>query len=125
MIVLDATVLIAHLAGDDVHADRALAIIDTEEELAIHPLTLAECLVGPARLDREDEALRTIERLGIGQLSLGPQQLLALAKLRAGTSLRLPDCCVLAAAIEAGARLATFDDRLVRVARDQGVVVVG
>lgn len=125
MIVLDASVLIAHLAGGDAHADRALDIIDTEEELALHPLTLAECLVGPARLHREAEALQAIERLGIGQLSVGVGQPVVLARLRAGTSLRLPDCCVLAAAIEAGARLATFDDRLVRVARDQGVEVVG
>ena len=125
MIVLDATVLIAHLAGDDVHADRALAIIDTEEELAIHPLTLAECLVGPARVQREDEALETIERLGIEQLPFGADQPLALAKLRASTSLKLPDCCVLAAAIEAGARLATFDDKLARIARERGVETVG
>ena len=125
MIVLDATVLIAHLAGDDLYADRALDIIDTEEDLALHPLTLAECLVGPARLHREDEALQTITRLGIGQLPLGPQQPLALAKLRASTSLKLPDCCVLSAAIETGARLATFDDRLAWVAREQGIEVAG
>lgn len=125
MIVLDASVLIAHLAGGDAHADRALDIIDTEEELAIHSVTLAECLVGPARLHREAEALQAIERLGIEQLPFGPQQPIALAKLRADTVLRLPDCCVLAAAIETGARLATFDDRLARVASDQGVEVVG
>ena len=125
MIVLDASVLIAHLAGGDAHADRALDIIDTEEELAIHPLTLAECLVGPARVQREDEALETIERLGIEQLPFGADQPLALAKLRASTSLKLPDCCVLAAAIEAGARLATFDDKLARIARERGVETVG
>lgn len=44
MIVLDASVLISHLI-EDVHSTRALDIIDTEEELAIHPITLAECLV--------------------------------------------------------------------------------
>lgn len=125
MIVLDATVLIAHLAGDDVHADRALAILDTEEELAIHPLTLAECLVGPARVHRDDEALEAIDRLGIEQLPFDTQQPLALARLRASTSLKLPDCCVLAAAIEAGARLATFDDKLARIARERGVETVG
>ena len=123
--MLDATVLIAHLAGDDVHAQRALAILDTEEDVAIHPLTLAECLVGPARVHREDEALETIDRLGIEQLPFGAQQPLALAKLRASTPLRLPDCCVLAAAIDAGARLATFDDKVARIAREQGVETVG
>lgn len=122
MIVLDASVLISHLI-DDVHSARALDIIDTEEELAIHPITLAECLVGPVRVGRESEAMRTIESLGIERLALTDQQPLALAKLRAGTSLKLPDCCVLAAAIESAATLATFDTTLATVASEYGVAV--
>lgn len=100
MIVLDASVVISHLAGD-VHSSQALDIIDAEEELALHPLTL-ECLVGPARVGREAEALRIIETLGIATVPVTDQPL-ALARLRAETSLRLPGCCVLAAALETGA----------------------
>jgi len=123
MIVLDANVLIAHLIDDDAHAARALDIIDTEEELAIHPVTLAECLVGPVRVKREGEALQTIERFGIEQLPFGDEQPLTLARLRASTPLKLPDCCVLAGAMQIGARLATFDATLARVAREHGVSV--
>lgn len=123
MIVLDASVVISHLAGD-VHSSQALDIIDTEEELALHPLTLAECLVGPARVGREAEALRIIETLGIATVPVTDQQPLALARLRAETSLRLPGCCVLAAALETGASLATFDVTLARVAAERAVVVV-
>ncbi len=35
-----------------------------------------------------------------------------LAQLRASTGLRMPDCCVLLAAEDAGASVASFDDRL-------------
>ena len=122
MIVLDASVVISHRAGD-VHSSQALDIIDTEEELALHPLTLAECLVGPARVGREAEALRIIETLGIATAPVTDQPL-ALARLRAETSLRLPGCCVLAAALETGASLATFDVTLARGAAERGVVVV-
>ena len=122
MIVLDASVLISHLI-EDVQSTRALDIIDTEEELAIHPITLAECLVGPVRVNREAEAIRTIEALGIERLRISTEQPLALAKLRASTSLKLPDCCVLAAAIETGATLATFDATLAKAASEHGVAV--
>ncbi|MFT4216172.1 MAG: PIN domain-containing protein [Micropruina sp.] len=122
MIVLDASVLISHLI-EDVHSARALDIIDTEEELAIHPMTLAECLVGPVRVGREVEAMRTLDALGIERLPIGDQQPLALATLRATTPLKLPDCCVLAAAIETGATLATFNTALAKVASEHGVAV--
>lgn len=123
MIVLDASVLIAHLADDDVHGLEALEILDTEEELAIHPLTLAECLVGPARLGREEEALAIIERLGIQQVPMPPGQPLALARLRASTRLKLPDCWVLAAVLETPASVATFDAALVAAAKKLGIAV--
>jgi predicted nucleic acid-binding protein len=46
-----------------------------------------------------------------------------LAALRAGTGLKLPDCCVLQAAEQAHAGIATFDDRLAAAARELGVDV--
>jgi predicted nucleic acid-binding protein len=74
-------------------------------------------------VNREAEALETIDRFGIERLPFGDQQPLTLAKLRAHTPLKLPDCCVLAAAMETGAGLATFDATLARVAQDHGIVV--
>jgi predicted nucleic acid-binding protein len=47
-----------------------------------------------------------------------------LAGLRASTGLKLPDCCALLVAEAQGAALATFDDRLARVARSRGVAVL-
>lgn len=123
MIVLDASVLIAHLAGDDAHAALALQILDTEEELAIHPVTLAECLVGPARLNRELEAMAMIKRLGIEQVAISHVEPMDVARLRAATQLKLPDCFVLAAAMHAAASLATFDASLSRAAAELGITV--
>jgi predicted nucleic acid-binding protein len=48
-----------------------------------------------------------------------------LAELRVRTGLKLPDCCVLDVALQHRAAVATFDDRLARVARDLGLDVVG
>ena len=61
--------------------------------------------------------------MGVEQLPVPAEQPLTLAKLRAGTSLRLPDCCVLAAAMETGAALATFDATLAKVAAEHGITV--
>lgn len=123
MIVLDASVLIAHFAIRDAHSARALDLLDTEEGLSIHPITLAEVLTRPARDGRADLYRERIASMGIEQLSVPAGQPLTLAKLRAGTSLKLPDCCVLAAALETGATLATFDTTLAKAASEHGVTV--
>lgn len=124
MIVLDASVLIAHTAAD-VHAEAAQAILDTDQDLCIHPLTRAEFLVGPVRIGRESEAERFLDRLDVAQLSPPPDEPLALARLRVATGLRFPDCCVLVSAIREGASLATFDKALARAARARGIAVLG
>lgn len=125
MIVLDASVLIAHMVEGDVHSTRALEILDTEEELGLHPMTRAECLVGPVRVGLEVEAVDAIDRLGVERLASAADEPLDLARLRAQTGLKLPDCCVLAAALRHGASLATFDVRLAEVARGLSLSVVG
>ena len=123
MIVLDASVLIAHFAVRGAHSTRALELLDTEEELAIHPITLAEVLARPARDGRAEHYRERIAIMGVEQLPVPTEQPLTLAKLRAGTSLKLPDCCALAAAMETGATLATFDATLATVATEHGVPV--
>lgn len=125
MIVLDAGVLIAHLSVDDVHQDAAFEILDTEEELLIHPLTLAEALVHPARMGTELADLAKIESLGLLRREETVDEPVHIARLRAVSSLTLPDCAVLVTAETFGASLATFDRRLADVARRRGVTVVG
>lgn len=47
-----------------------------------------------------------------------------LASLRAETNLKLPDCCVVLAAEQTQATLATFDHRLAATAEQRGLAVL-
>ncbi len=124
--MLDASVLIAFLDGGDAHHDaaRALLAAHVDDDLAVHPLNLAETLVGPVRQGRVDVALRALRDLEVTELSFPADSALRLAELRATTGLRMPDCCVLLAAEQTGATLASFDGRLTAAARHRGLTAV-
>lgn len=126
MIVLDASVIIAYLDSDDVHHDRAEALLarEIDDDFAINSLTLAEVLVVPARDNRMDDARATLSDLEVRELPFPAEAGATLARLRADTNLKMPDCCVLLTAEYAGARLASFDDRLARVAAARNIVVL-
>jgi hypothetical protein len=47
-----------------------------------------------------------------------------LAELRATTNRKMPDCCVLLAAEQAAARIASFDDGQLRAASARDIVTV-
>lgn len=125
MIVVDASVLIAHLDASDVHHDRAgtLLLSAGDDSLAASPLTLAEVLVGPARVGLLDRATAALRQLEVTRVSLADDAHPRLATLRASTDLKLPDCCVLLAAEQAHAAVATFDVRLAATARELGFAV--
>lgn len=125
MIVLDASVMIAHLLEGDAHAAATLEILDTEEELAMHGISIAESLVGPAKRDVIEVAERAMGSLGVERLQPAVDEPRRLALLRAQSGLKLPDCCVVVAAETNDATLATFDRRLADVARERGIEVVG
>jgi predicted nucleic acid-binding protein len=101
--VLDASILLAHFDDTDPHSEAAAAILADADELAASTITLAEVLVGAARAGRLDEQLAAIAELQITELPLEPGAAAALARLRADTGLRMPDCCVLHAALSSHA----------------------
>lgn len=80
---------------------------------------------GSARLGRLAQAAAALDQLRVCAVDLPPDAPLRLAALRAGTKLKLPDCCVLLAADQAGDAVATFDDRLADAARTHGLAVQG
>jgi predicted nucleic acid-binding protein len=125
VIALDASVIIAHLDADDRHHDRASALLRelAGDELCASRLTLAEVLVGPARVGKLEIATTALRQLGLEGLGLDDDAPEKLATLRVTTPLKLPDCCVLLAAERWGCAIATFDDRLATVARLRGVDV--
>lgn len=124
MIVADARVLIAHLDHSDAHGDRATALLVEAgaPPLRASPITVAEVLVGPARVGRLDDAHLALRALGVQEIALAADAPARLARLRAETDLKLPDCCVLLAAQDAGAHtVLTFDERLAACARRVGL----
>lgn len=126
MIVLDASVLVAHLSPSDAHHEAAtqLLLAATDESLAVHALTLAEVLVGGVKIDKGAEMLADLQAIGLGLAVRDDDEPLRLAELRALTGLRLPDCCVLDAAQTNAAQLATFDRALAAAAGRLGVTVL-
>jgi len=125
VIVVDASVLIAHLDERDAQHARAVETLleSAEQPLACSPITLAEVLVGPARHARLDAARKAVAELGVSEITLPKDSAGRLASLRSETTLKLPDCCVLLAAQDARAeRVLTFDDRLARAATELGFI---
>ena len=125
MIVVDANVMIAVLDPHDSHFDlaRRFFAAHASERLAAHRLTMAEALVLAANGGREVAAAAAISALGVGRFD-EPDDPIELARLRARSGLKMPDCCVLYAAIRERAKLATFDARLAKAAAGLGVQVV-
>lgn len=92
--------------------------------MAANPLTLAEVLVGPAAAGLLDTAADALEVLGVGVVELAIDAPARLAELRVATGLKLPDCCVLLAAEQSDATVATFDSRLAAAAATMGFDVL-
>lgn len=127
VIVLDASVLIAYLDGDDSQhlAAQSLLVEAVDEDLGVNPLTLAEVLVVPARDGRLEPTQAALRDLEVDELPFPSDTAVRLARLRATTGLKMPDCCVLLAAEDADASVATFDDRLVQTAQARNLSVIG
>jgi predicted nucleic acid-binding protein len=126
VILLDASVLIAYLDSEDAHhadAERLLAAT-IDDEFAVNTLTLAEVLVVPARDGRLDAVRGFLRDLEVIELRFPADSAVKLAQLRVDTGLKMPDCCVLLAAEDVGARIASFDDRLVKAAEARHLKVL-
>ncbi|MDR1440786.1 MAG: type II toxin-antitoxin system VapC family toxin [Bifidobacteriaceae bacterium] len=125
MIVLDASVLIAYLQPADAHHANAVQILKRTEpgRMLVHSITLAEVLAGPAQAGREVDLERALNRIGVRVAATSPDEPVALARLRATTGRKLPDCCVLLVAQHLGAELATFDRALAEPAKRLGLTV--
>lgn len=126
MIVLDASALIAHLSPDDTHHDAAGSVLldAIDAPLLVHPLSLAEVLVGGVRIGNGAKMLADVHAIGVRLADRDDGEPMRLAELRAATRLTLPDCCVLDVAVNHRATLATFDRALATAARRLGIDVV-
>jgi predicted nucleic acid-binding protein len=126
VIVLDASVLIAFLDSEDNHHAAADQLLTRaiDDDLAVYSLTLAEILVAPVRDDRLDPVLAALHALEVQELPFPADTALRLAQLRATTGLKMPHCCVLLAAEDAAASIASFDERLAQTAEMRNLPVL-
>ncbi len=125
MITLDASFVIAYLSSQDPHHEEAYSYLRRAagEDLLIHSLNLAEVLVGGVRAGRGEEMLHDLESIGL-QVAPRPEgEPLRLATLRAGSGLKLPDCCALDTALSTRSTLATFDGALAAAATQRHLAV--
>lgn len=125
MIVLDASVLIAHFEStDELHAAASDLLMTYASELfASSVITLAEVYVGAARAGQADKLEQLLARLHVKPVELPADGARRLGELRATTQLKMPDCCVLYTAEHHDAAIATFDERLAARAVDLGLSV--
>lgn len=124
-LILDASVLIAHLDSTDTQHERAVTLLleAAEESFRASPITLAEVLTGPARMGALGRAKAALAEIGVRSTGLDNEAPEKLAEIRAATGLKMPDCCVVLAAEQEGTDLATFDDRLAAAARARGIPI--
>jgi len=121
-VILDACVVIAALDAGDPHHTAAAALLAEPGALRIHEVNLGEALVAAANAGLLDQVRRDLADAGIEEVH-GPGH--SLARIRAETRLRMPDCCVLLAAESTGDdTIATFDHRLASVALRRGLRVL-
>lgn len=127
MIVADANVVIAASTPGHSHHASAQEILREHgpRGIVLPTLTMAEVLVGSARAGAEDRARHLLSKAGFDLLPAEEPTPEDLARLQAGTSLKMPDVCVLATAEHLQVGLATFDARLAREAEARGVTVLG
>ncbi len=127
MIVADASWIIAlRNPGDDHHRQAVAVSVEIDEEaVLLHLVTLAECLVAPAKLGVLDEAASRL-RAACEVIDVDLDAPNRWASLRAETGLRLPDAIVLDTALRHRVRaIATFDERLATHTARRGLEVLG
>jgi predicted nucleic acid-binding protein len=126
VIVLDANVMIGVFYPSDAHHDKAAALLERHAAhgFIVHPITLAESLVGAAKVGRLNQVRRQIQNMGIDVFVPDDDEPVLIAELRSNTGLKLPDCCVLAASLGLSAPLLSFDDKLIDCARGQSIDLI-
>lgn len=119
--VLDANIIVGYLDADDVHHADAREIVTGADELAASVLTIGEASVDAVRKGRLQELLAALAAIELRTAELTADAAPTLAQLRAQTTLKMPDVCVLCAAMTLGAdAIGTRDRQLRRVARERG-----
>jgi predicted nucleic acid-binding protein len=124
--VLDADVLIGALDGRDAHHDHARRLFAgwrrQHDVLTVSVVNLSEVLIAPAAAPgRLATAREAIAALGIDVHLPNETIGVEAARLRHRHAISLPDAYCLATAKHTKASLASFDEKVVRAARGEGL----
>ena len=121
LVVLDASALIALASDTDPNHNWALEMFRDTVSFGIQmtALTQAEVLVHPARAGKLEKFLKLIGALGIEITPIEESDSSQIARIRATTSLKMPDAVVLCQAIKVAGSIATTDQTLARVAKEK------
>jgi predicted nucleic acid-binding protein len=125
-VVLDADVVIGALDAADAHHGAARRALEGWHEAGtsrlLSAVTLTEILVAQAGDERMLRRARgAVDALGIRVVAPGESTAVDAARHRARHPISVPDAFCLALAVHAGTALASFDRRLSRAARSEGV----
>lgn len=127
-LVIDADVVIGALDEHDAHHPRARALFSGwhhgQDEVAISVVNLTEVLIAPS----VDAAKLAAARRAIADLGIKvhqPNQAIAVeaARLRQRHPISLPDGYCLATAKHSASSLASFDQRILKAAEREGIIV--
>ncbi|MGO4300461.1 type II toxin-antitoxin system VapC family toxin [Leifsonia sp. RAF41] len=121
-LAVDAGVLIAILDPWDIHHAAATEVFAVGTRYLVHPVNVAQALINPEREGHALEAFEDLRRFGVTLTTLGPNEPLILARIRAEHGLRMPDACALAVAVGNDIPLVTFDTQLASAASERGLL---
>ena len=125
MIILDANVLIGFLDANDPHHHATMNLLERRfvDGFGASVLTVAEALVHPTRVGRQDEVMASLARIGVQLIALEASDAVALAGVRNEYRLRMPDAVALHTALHTRSDLASFDDALIAAGERAGVAI--
>src|SRR5450755_2442996 len=124
--LLDADVLIGALDGDDAHHGRARELFtqwrEDKDACAVSVVNLTEVLIAPsADVARLAAAREAIAALGVSVHHPNEAIGVEAARLRHRHPISLPDAYCLATAKHTGSTLSSFDQKILKVAKREGV----
>jgi predicted nucleic acid-binding protein len=127
-VVLDADVLVGALDGSDPHHAEARVLFtgweDRDDARLISVVNLSEVLVAPAADTQRLRAAReAIAALGVAIHRPGEAVGVEAARLRSSYPISLPDAYCLATTHHTRGFLASFDEKVLRAARNERIPV--
>jgi predicted nucleic acid-binding protein len=125
-LLLDADVLIGALDRNHPHHARARALFtrwrDEQDACAVSVVNLTEVLIAPsADASKLAAAREAIAALGVSGHQPNPAIAVEAARLRQRHPISLPDAYCLATAKHTGSTLSSFDHKILKAAKREGI----